>query len=85
MAPNGVHATNGVHPAKKQLLLNAFVINSPGHLSPGLWKHPNNRTAEYKTIKFWTDLAQLLDKANFHALFVADVLGPYDGTVHNIA
>ncbi|KAH8815996.1 alkanesulfonate monooxygenase [Xylogone sp. PMI_703] len=63
---------------KKQLILNAFVMNTPGHLSPGLWKHPRNQTADYKRLKFWTNLAQLLDKANFHAMFVADVLGPYD-------
>ena len=64
--------------AKKQLILNAFVINSPGHLSAGSWKHPRSRTTEYKKLRFWTDLAQLLDNAGFHALFIADVLGGYD-------
>ena len=63
---------------KKQLILNGFVITSPGHLAPGLWKHPRNQTTDYNKLKFWTDLAQRLDKANFHALFVADVLGGYD-------
>ena len=63
---------------KKQLILNGFVITSPGHLAPGLWKHPRNKTTGYKKLKFWTDLAQRLDKANFHALFIADVLGGYD-------
>ena len=82
-------ATNGHHfettddgagkkKKKKSLILNAFVITSPGHLAPGLWKHPRNRTTEYNKLNFWTDLAQLLDKANFHALFIADVLGGYD-------
>ncbi len=61
---------------KKKLILNGFVMNTPGHLSPGLWKHPRNKTADYKKLKFWTDLAQLLDNAGFHAMFVADVLGP---------
>jgi FMN-dependent oxidoreductase (nitrilotriacetate monooxygenase family) len=64
--------------SKKELILNAFVINSPGHLSPGQWKNPRNKTTQYKKLSFWTDLAQLLDAANFHALFVADVLGGYD-------
>jgi len=63
---------------RQKLILNAFVINSPGHLAPGLWKHPRNNTADYTKLKYWTDLAQLLDNANFHALFVADVLGGYD-------
>ncbi|TVY84103.1 Dimethyl-sulfide monooxygenase [Lachnellula suecica] len=63
---------------KKKWILNAFLQASPGHLAPGLWKHPSSNTTEYTTLKFWTDLAQLLDKANFHALFIADVLGGYD-------
>lgn len=77
---NGARNGNGVASVtkRKELILNAFVMNSPGHLSPGLWKHPRNRTAEYTSLKFWTDLAQLLDDANFHAMFVADVLGGYD-------
>ena len=64
-APNG--APNGVERKKKQLILNAFVMNTPAHLSPGLWRHPRNDTANYKKLKFWTDLAQLLDKGKFHA------------------
>ena len=74
-------ATNGTTSSagKKQLILNAFAMNTPGHLSPGLWRHPRNRTNEYKKLGFWTDLAQLLDKAGFHSLFLADVLGAYDG------
>jgi FMN-dependent oxidoreductase (nitrilotriacetate monooxygenase family) len=63
---------------KKQIILNAFVMNTPGHLAPGLWRHPRNKTDQYKKLSFWTDLAQLLDKANFHAMFIADTLGPYD-------
>ncbi|KAI1875801.1 uncharacterized protein JN550_002087 [Neoarthrinium moseri] len=63
---------------KKQLILNAFVMNTPGHLAPGQWRHPRNKTAHYKKLSFWIELAQLLDKANFHAMFIADTLGPYD-------
>lgn len=63
---------------KKDFILNAFVMNTPAHLSPGLWRHPDNATDKYKTLKFWTDLAKLLDDANFHAMFVADTLGAYD-------
>lgn len=64
--------------SKREFILNAFVMNTPGHLSPGLWRHPDNATDKYKTLKFWTDLAKLLDDANFHAMFVADTLGAYD-------
>jgi hypothetical protein len=73
-AQNGGECTK----SKKQLILNAFVMNTPGHLSPGLWRHPRNHTAKYKKLSFWTDLAQLLDKAGFHAMFIADTLGAYD-------
>lgn len=70
-------ATNG-SPTKKQLILNAFVMNTPGHLAPGLWRHPRNKTEQYTKLSFWTDLAKLLDDAGFHAIFIADTLGPYD-------
>lgn len=63
---------------KKQIILNAFVMNTPCHLSPGLWRHPRNKTDQYKKLSFWTGLAQLLDKAGFHSMFIADTLGPYD-------
>lgn len=63
---------------KRELILNAFAINAPAHLSPGLWRHPRNATAGFNKLKYWVDLAQLLDKAGFHALFIADVLGAYD-------
>lgn len=63
---------------KKQWILNGFAMNTPGHLSPGLWSHPENHTDKFKTLKFWIDLAKLLDDADFHALFIADTLGAYD-------
>ncbi|KIY00666.1 uncharacterized protein Z520_03331 [Fonsecaea multimorphosa CBS 102226] len=73
---NGMASLGGGN--KKQLILNAFAMNTPGHLSPGLWRHPRNKTYNYKKLGFWTDLAKLLDEAGFHALFLADVLGAYD-------
>ncbi|KAJ9353460.1 xenobiotic compound monooxygenase, DszA family [Paecilomyces variotii] len=63
---------------KKEFILNAFEMNTPGHLAPGLWRHPRNKTDQYKKLSFWTDLARLLDNAGFHAMFIADTLGPYD-------
>ena len=63
---------------KKQIILNAFANNAVGFHAPGLWRHPRNGTTNYKKLSFWTDLAQLLDKAGFHSLFLADTLGAYD-------
>ncbi|KAH6647131.1 luciferase-like domain-containing protein [Truncatella angustata] len=74
-ADSGSQAAAG---GKKQIILNAFVMNTPGHLAPGQWRNPRNKTADYKKLSFWVELAQLLDKANFHAMFIADTLGPYD-------
>ncbi|CAK7269809.1 hypothetical protein SEPCBS119000_003760 [Sporothrix epigloea] len=65
-------------PAKKQMILNAFVMNTPGHQAAGLWNHPTNRTDEYNSLRFWTDIAKLLDDNGFHAMFIADTLGAYD-------
>ncbi|KAF7535730.1 hypothetical protein G7054_g5117 [Neopestalotiopsis clavispora] len=78
MSDNATTNNGGSAPAKKQIILNAFVMNTPGHLSPGQWRHPRNKTSQYKKLSFWVELAQLLDKANFHAMFIADTLGPYD-------
>ncbi|KAL4879228.1 luciferase-like domain-containing protein [Aspergillus karnatakaensis] len=63
---------------KKQIILNAFVMNTPAHMAPGQWRHPRNKTADYTKLSFWTDLAKLLDDSGFHAMFIADTLGPYD-------
>ncbi|OJJ60295.1 hypothetical protein ASPSYDRAFT_55909 [Aspergillus sydowii CBS 593.65] len=61
----------------KKWILNAFSMSSPTHVAPGLWRHPRNQTHRYKEIGYWIELAKLLD-GNFHALFIADMLGIYD-------
>jgi len=62
----------------KQLRINAFDMNCPGHLSPGLWRHPSDRSTSYKDLDYWTDLAKTLERGKIDALFIADVLGLYD-------
>lgn len=62
----------------KQIRLNAFDMNCAVHLSPGLWRHPDDRSWQYKDLSYWTDLAQLLERGGFDGLFIADVLGVYD-------
>ncbi|CAN3373878.1 hypothetical protein DIURU_004392 [Diutina rugosa] len=63
---------------RKPLILNAFQIGGSGLQAPGLWKHPDDRSSEYTKLKYWTDLAKLLEKGKFNGLFIADVLGGYD-------
>ncbi|KAJ4422970.1 hypothetical protein N0V82_002364 [Gnomoniopsis sp. IMI 355080] len=70
--------TNGGGVAKKQLIINAFVESCSGHQSPGLWRHPRDRSWDFNNVKHWVELAQLLEKGNFHGMFIADVLGAYD-------
>lgn len=60
------------------LIFNAFVMNSPGHLSPGLWTHPQDTSTDYKKLSFWVELAKLLERGLFDGLFIADSYGHYD-------
>jgi long-chain alkane monooxygenase len=45
---------------------------------PGSWLHPEDQTARYNTLDYWTDLARLLERGWFDSLFIADVFGVYD-------
>lgn len=62
----------------KRIYLNAFVMNTPGHMSAGLWTHPDNDASGYRKSEYWIKLARLLEKGRFDAVFLADVLGTYD-------
>jgi len=62
----------------KQIRLNAFDMNCVVHQSPGLWTHPRDRADRYNTLDYWVELAKLLERGKFDALFLADVLGVYD-------
>lgn len=64
--------------APRPILLNAFDMMAPVHQSPGLWRHPESRAAEYTALSYWTELAQTLERGGFSSLFLADILGVYD-------
>ena len=61
----------------KQIHLNGFTMNCVGHQSPGVWKHPDDESHTYTDLDHWTELARLLERGRFDALFMADVLGTY--------
>jgi long-chain alkane monooxygenase len=61
-----------------EIRLNAFEMNCVGHQSPGLWTHPRDRSSDYHGLRYWTDLARILERGKFDGLFLADVLGVYD-------
>ncbi|MEN5303612.1 MULTISPECIES: LLM class flavin-dependent oxidoreductase [unclassified Pseudomonas] len=62
----------------KQIRLNAFAMNTVGHLSPGLWRHPRDQATRYTDIHYWVALAKTLERGCIDGLFIADVLGVYD-------
>lgn len=62
----------------KQIRLNAFNMNCIGHINHGLWTHPRDRSTEFDTLEYWTELAQLLERGLFDSLFIADIVGVYD-------
>jgi len=63
---------------KKQISINAFNMNCVGHINHGLWTHPRDRSTEFNTLSYWTDLARTLEKGQFDAIFIADITGVYD-------
>ncbi len=60
------------------MLLNAFSMNCVSHLQQGLWGRDDTRQREYASLEPWLDLARLLERGRFDALFLADVTGVYD-------
>ena len=62
----------------KQIRLNAFEMNCVAHQSPGLWRHPRDRSRDYRRLGGWLELARTLERGLFDGLFLADVLGVYD-------
>lgn len=62
----------------REIRLNAFSMNCVAHQSPGLWRHPRDRSSDYNRLSYWTEVAQVLERGKFDGLFLADVLGTYD-------
>ncbi|ACB95674.1 LLM class flavin-dependent oxidoreductase [Beijerinckia indica] len=62
----------------KEIRLNAFSMNCVVHQSPGLWRHPRDRSTDYTKLDYWIELARTLERGKFDGLFLADVLGVYD-------
>ncbi|MBS7699058.1 LLM class flavin-dependent oxidoreductase [Chelatococcus sp. YT9] len=62
----------------REIRFNAFVVGRPVHQSPGLWRHPRDRSTAYKDLDYWVDLARTLERGLFDAIFLADGIGPND-------
>jgi FMN-dependent oxidoreductase (nitrilotriacetate monooxygenase family) len=53
-------------------------MNCVVHQSPGLWILPGDKMEQYTDLDTWVELARILEKGKFDALFLADVVGVYD-------
>ena len=60
-----------------RLRFNAFSMNCVSHIHHGQWVRPDSRTMDYTDLDAWIELAQLLERGKFDALFLADVVGTY--------
>jgi long-chain alkane monooxygenase len=63
---------------KKRIYFNAFHMNCVVHQSPGLWVRADDQMHNYTDLDTWVELATLLERGRFDALFLADVVGVYD-------
>ncbi|KAK8043205.1 HK97 family phage prohead protease [Apiospora phragmitis] len=71
---------------RKKIPLNAFDMSTVGHLSPGQWKNPTDKSATKRSVKYWIELAKLLERGGINALFLADTYGgynTYEGSLDN--
>lgn len=59
-------------------VLAAFTMSTVSHGNFGLWRHPEDRTHNYTDVRYWVDLAKLLDAGGFDLLFIADAVGQLD-------
>lgn len=66
------------HSLSPILSSNFDILAGSGHQSPGLWRHPSDKSSQFNTLSHWTSLAQLLERGHFQGMFIADVLGGYD-------
>ena len=62
----------------KRIYFNAFHMNCVVHQSPGLWVRSDDKMDRYTDLDTWVELAKLLERGKFDALFLADVIGVYD-------
>ncbi|KAL4759038.1 luciferase-like domain-containing protein [Aspergillus foveolatus] len=61
-------------------------MSTVGHMSPGQWKGSEDRSVTKRTIEYWTNLAQILERGDITALFLIDTYGghaTYEGWINN--
>ncbi|KAL4872579.1 hypothetical protein BDV12DRAFT_193299 [Aspergillus spectabilis] len=62
--------------SKRRIFLNAFDMFTVGHMSFGQWRNPKDRSAtKRRDLAYWTDVAKILERGDFNAIFLADTNG----------
>jgi len=64
-------------PLARPLVYNFFFMDTPSHISHGMWRHPESRAMDYNDIEFWLELARLAEDNHFDSIFLADNFGMY--------
>ncbi|QIX53631.1 LLM class flavin-dependent oxidoreductase [Rhodococcus sp. DMU1] len=59
------------------LLFNIFIMNTPSHISPGMWRHPESRAIEYNSLDLWVEMAKIAERGKLDGIFIADIFGLY--------
>lgn len=59
-------------------VLAGFTMSTVSHGNFGLWRHPDDQTSSYTDLRYWVELAKLLDTGGFDLLFIADAVGQLD-------
>lgn len=62
----------------RQIHLNAFDMNTVGHIQQGMWTHPRDQAHRMNDLQYWTDYARRLEAGLFDGIFFADVAGVFD-------
>ncbi|KEY73891.1 hypothetical protein S7711_06099 [Stachybotrys chartarum IBT 7711] len=58
---------------KKRIFLNFFDHGCTGsHMSPGLWRDPNDRGKSKDSLEYWINLAKLAERGKISFIFLAD-------------
>ena len=60
-----------------RLRFNAFSMNCVSHIHHGQWVRDDTTNLDYTDLDTWVELARLLERGKFDALFLADVVGTY--------
>jgi long-chain alkane monooxygenase len=62
----------------QRLVFNAFAMNTASHIVHGQWRSPETQQRDFDDLDVWVDVARLLERGRFDALFLADVVGVYN-------